>query len=182
KPNTWRDLIDVCLDLCAKKYTAPQRLAIGGRSAGGITVGRALTERPDLFAAVIDGVGWSNPLRYVAEQNGYGEEPEWGRISEQAGYRALKGIDSYQAVRPGTAYPAVLLTTGVTDPRVAPFHVAKMAARLQACTSSGKPVLLRVDFDAGHGIGSTRAQQDREAADTYAFLLWQTGVRAFQPA
>jgi prolyl oligopeptidase len=182
KPNTWRDLIDVCLDLCAKKYTAPQRLAIGGRSAGGITVGRALTERPDLFAAVIDGVGWSNPLRYVAEQNGYGEEPEWGRIDEASGYQALKSIDSYQAVRPGTAYPAVLLTTGVTDPRVAPFHVGKMTARLQACTSSGKPILLRVDFDAGHGIGSTRAQQDREAADTYAFLLWQTGVKAYQPS
>jgi prolyl oligopeptidase len=182
KPNTWRDLIDVCLDLCAKKYTAPQRLAIFGRSAGGITVGRALTERPDLFAAVVDGVGWSNPLRYVAEQNGYGEEPEWGSISEEAGYRALKGIDSYQAVKPGVPYPAVLLTTGVTDPRVAPFHVGKMTARLQACSSSGKPILLRVDFDAGHGIGSTRAQQDREAADTYAFLLWQTGVKAYQPA
>ena len=182
KPNTWRDLIDVCLDLCAKKYTAPERLAIFGRSAGGITVGRALTERPDLFAAVIDGVGWSNPLRYVAEQNGYGEEPEWGSISEEAGYRALKGIDSYQAVKPGVPYPAVLLTTGVTDPRVAPFHVGKMAARLQACSSSGKPILLRVDFDAGHGVGSTRAQQDREAADTYAFLLWQTGVKAYQPA
>ncbi len=181
KPNTWRDLIAVCEDMCAKKYTAPARLAIGGRSAGGITVGRALTERPDLFAAVIDGVGWSNPLRYVAEQNGYGEEPEWGAISDPAGYRALKSIDSYQAVKNGVAYPAVLLTTGVTDPRVAPFHVAKMTARLQAASSSGKPVLLRVDFDAGHGIGSTRAQQDREALDTYAFLLWQTGAPRYQP-
>ncbi|HME40067.1 MAG TPA: prolyl oligopeptidase family serine peptidase [Steroidobacteraceae bacterium] len=173
KPNTWRDLIAVCEDLCAKKYTSPRHLAIGGRSAGGITVGRALTERPDLFAAVVDGVGWSNPLRYVAEQNGYGEEPEWGAISDPNGYRALKSIDSYQSVKDGTPYPAVLLTTGVTDPRVAPFHVAKMAARLQAATSSGKPILLRVDYDAGHGIGSTRSQQDREAADTYAFLLWQ---------
>jgi prolyl oligopeptidase len=182
KPNTWRDLIDVCAQLCEQKYTARERLAIGGRSAGGITVGRAMTERPELFAAVIDGVGWSNPLRYVAEQNGYGEEPEWGAISEEAGYRALKLIDSYQAVKDGVAYPAVLLTTGVTDPRVGPFHVAKMAARLQAASSSGKPVLLRVDFDAGHGIGSTRAQQDREAADTYAFLLWQTGVKDYQPA
>jgi prolyl oligopeptidase len=182
KPNTWRDLIDVCEDLCANKYTTPARLAIGGRSAGGITVGRAMAERPELFAAVIDGVGWSNPLRYVAEQNGYGEEPEWGAISDEAGYRALKLIDSYQAVRDGVAYPAVLLTTGVTDPRVAPFHVAKMTARLQAATSSGKPILLRVDFDAGHGIGSTRSQQDREAADTYAFLLWRTGVKAYQPA
>ena len=173
KPNTWRDLIAVCEDIIAKKYTSPQHLAIGGRSAGGITVGRAMTERPDLFAAVVDGVGWSNPLRYVAEQNGYGEEPEWGAINDPAGYRALKSIDSYQAVKDGTAYPAVLLTTGVTDPRVAPFHVAKMTARLQAATSSGKPILLRVDYDAGHGMGSTRSQQDREAADTYAFLLWQ---------
>ena len=181
KPNTWRDLIAVCEDLCTRKYTAPARLAIGGRSAGGITMGRAITERPDLFAAVIDGVGWSNPLRYVVEQNGYGEEPEWGAISAEAGYRALKSIDSYQAVNDHVAYPAVLLTTGVTDPRVAPFHVAKMTARLQAATGSGKPILLRVDFDAGHGIGSTRAQQDREAADTFAFLLWQTGVKAYQP-
>jgi prolyl oligopeptidase len=181
KPNTWRDLIAVCEELIAKKYTSVEHLAIGGRSAGGITVGRALTERPDLFAAVIDGVGWSNPLRYTQEQDGYGEEPEWGAIADPAGYRALKGIDSYQSIKDGTAYPAVLLTTGVTDPRVAPFHVAKMAARLQAASSSGKPILLRVDYDAGHGIGSTRAQQDREAADTYAFLLWQlkaSGPRA----
>jgi prolyl oligopeptidase len=173
KPNTWRDLIAVCEELIAKKYTSSAHLSIGGRSAGGITVGRALTERPELFAAVIDGVGWSNPLRYVVEQNGFGEEPEWGAITDPAGYKALKSIDSYQSVKDGTRYPAVLLTTGVTDPRVAPFHVAKMAARLQVASNSGKPILLRVDYDAGHGIGSTRAQQDREAADTYAFLLWQ---------
>ena len=173
KPNTWRDLIAVCEDLCAQKWTSPRQLAIGGRSAGGIAVGRAMTERPDLFAAVIDGVGWSNPLRYVAEPNGYGEEPEWGAIREEKGYRALKAIDSYHAVRDGVKYPAVLLTTGVTDPRVAPFHVAKMTARLQAATGSDNPILLRVDYDAGHGIGSTRSQADREAADTYAFLLWR---------
>ena len=173
KPNTWRDLIAVCEDLCAKQYSSPRRLAIGGRSAGGITVGRAMTERPDLFAAVIDGVGWSNPLRYTAEQDGFGEEPEWGAISDPKGYEALKSIDSYHAVKDGTPYPAVLLTTGVTDPRVAPYNVAKMTARLQAASTSGKPILLRVDYDAGHGIGSTRSQQDRESADTYAFLLWQ---------
>jgi len=174
KPNTWRDLIAVCEDMDAKGYTSPAHTAIGGRSAGGITMGRALTERPDLFAAVISGVGWHNPLRYVAEQNGYGEEPEWGAISDPNGYKALKSIDSYQAVEDGGKYPAILLTTGVTDPRVAPFHPAKMAARLQAATASGKPVLLRVDFDAGHGMGSTRDQQDREAADTYAFILANT--------
>ena len=181
KPNTWRDLIAVCEDLIARKYTSSAHLGIGGRSAGGIAVGRALTERPELFAAAVDGVGWSNPLRYVAEQNGYGEEPEWGAISDPHGYKALRSIDSYQAVKDGTPYPAVLLTTGVTDPRVAPFHAAKMTARLQAASSSRKPVLLRVDYDAGHGVGSTRAQQDREAADTYAFLLWQLNGRRKRP-
>ncbi|NVM74812.1 prolyl oligopeptidase [Duganella sp. SG902] len=175
KPNTWRDLIAVCEDMQAKGYTSPAYQAIGGRSAGGITMGRALEERPDLFAAVVSGVGWHNPLRYVAEQNGYGEEPEWGAIADPAGFKALKSIDSYQQVVDGAKYPAVLLTTGVTDPRVAPFHPAKMAARLQAATASGKPVLLRVDFDAGHGMGSTRAQQDAETADTYAFILSQVG-------
>ncbi len=174
KPNTWRDLIAVCEDLQAKGYTSPAHTAIGGRSAGGIAVGRALEERPDLFGAVVSGVGWHNPLRYVAEQNGYAEEPEWGAIADAEGYKALKSIDSYQQVVDGTAYPAILLTTGVTDPRVAPFHPAKMAARLQTATSSGKPVLLRVDFDAGHGMGSTRAQQDAEMADTYAFILAHT--------
>jgi prolyl oligopeptidase len=91
-------------------------------------------------------------------------------------------MDSYQAVKSGVAYPAVLCTTGVTDPRVAPFHVAKFAARLQAATVSAKPVLLRVDFDAGHGVGSTRSQSDALSADTYAFVLWRTGVKGFQPA
>jgi len=86
KPNTWRDLIAVCDELIAKKYTSSKHLAIGGRSAGGITVGRAMTERPDLFAAVIDGVGWSNPLRYVVEENGYGEEPEWGGVSRRVAH------------------------------------------------------------------------------------------------
>jgi prolyl oligopeptidase len=81
-------MIAVCEDVIDKKYTSSSHLAIGGRSAGGITVGRALTERPDLFAAVVNGVGWSNPMRYVAEQNGYGEEPEWGAICDPNGYKA----------------------------------------------------------------------------------------------
>jgi prolyl oligopeptidase len=74
-----------------------------------------MTERPDLFAAVVGGVGWFNPLRYVVEPNGYGEEPEWGAIREEEGYRVLRGIDSYQSVKGGTKYPACLLATGVTD-------------------------------------------------------------------
>jgi prolyl oligopeptidase len=89
-------------------------------------------------------------------------------------------MDAYQAIKPGTSYPAVLCVTGATDPRVAPWHVAKFAARLQASTSSKNPVLLRVDFDAGHGLGSTRTQRDALAADIYSFVLWRTGVKGFQ--
>jgi prolyl oligopeptidase len=90
-------------------------------------------------------------------------------------------MDAYHHVKDGVAYPAVLLTTGINDPRVAPWEPAKMTARLQAATTSGKPILLRIDYDAGHGIGSTKLQDDEEEADTDAFLLWQLGDPAFQP-
>lgn len=180
KPNTWRDLIAVCETLIADKLTNPKQLAITGTSAGGITVGRAMTERPDLFAAAISNVGWSNPIRYTAEQN-VSDIDEWGPIVDAKSFRIMYDMDSYQAVKNGTPYPAVLCVTGATDPRVAPWHVTKFAARLQAATSSANPVLLRVDFDAGHGVGSTRSQSDALAADMYGFVLWRTGAKDFQP-
>ena len=90
-------------------------------------------------------------------------------------------MDAYQHVKPNTPYPAVLLTTGANDPRVAPWQAAKMTARLQASTSSGKPILLRVEYDAGHGIGSTKSQRDAEFADDLAFLFWQLGVAGYAP-
>jgi prolyl oligopeptidase len=90
-------------------------------------------------------------------------------------------MDAYQHVKANTPYPAVLLTTGVNDPRVAPWEAAKMTARLQAATSSGKPILLRVDYDAGHGMGSTKSQRDTEYADDIAFLFWQLGVKGYAP-
>lgn len=172
KPNTWRDLISVCETLIMDRVTSPRHLAILGTSAGGITVGRALTERPDLFAAVIDNVGWTNPLRYVAEQN-VSDIEEWGPMVDEASFKIMREMDAYQSIKDGTKYPAVLCVTGATDPRVAPWHVAKFAARLQAASASGKPVLLRVDFDAGHGVGSTRSQSDALAADMYSFVLSQ---------
>lgn len=181
KPNTWRDLIDVCDDLVRQGIAVREKLAINGGSAGGVTVGRAMTERPDLCSAVISNVGWSNCLRYVAEQNSFGEIEEWGSIDDEQGFRDLYEIDSYVHVQDGVNYPAVMFTTGATDPRVAPFHAAKMAARMQAANPNGNPVLLRVDFDAGHGIGSTRTQADELSADNLAFALWQAGAPNFQP-
>ncbi len=180
KPNTWRDFIDVCEALVAAKITSPAKLAISGTSAGGIAVGRAMTERPDLFAAIVANVGWMNPLRYMAEQN-IADIDEWGPMVDAESFRVMQAMDSVQAVRDGTPYPAVLAITGATDPRVAPWHVAKFAARVQAASTSGRPVLLRVDFEAGHGIGSTRAQADALAADLYAFVLWRCGAKGFTP-
>jgi prolyl oligopeptidase len=106
--------------------------------------------------------------------------PEFGTVKESDGFKALYAMDAYQHVKP-SAYPAVLLTTGVNDPRVAPWQAAKMTARLQAATNSSKPVLLRVDYDAGHGMGSTKSQRDIELADELAFLFWQFGMPEFQP-
>jgi prolyl oligopeptidase len=85
-------------------------------------------------------------------------------------------------VREGVAYPAIIFSTGANDPRVAPWHMAKMTARVQAATSSGRPVLLRIDYDAGHGIGSSASQYESELADLWSFALWQMGDPAFQPA
>lgn len=179
KANTWRDLIAVCETLIADKVTGPKKLAIMGKSAGGITVGRAMTERPDLFAAVICDVGWTNPIRYTAEQTA--DIDEWGPIVDAKSFKIMYDMDAYQAIRPATPYPAVLCVTGASDPRVSSWHLAKFAARLQVATSSQNPVLLRIDFDAGHGMGSTRAQSDALTADMYAFVLWRTGQKGFQP-
>lgn len=181
KHNTWGDLIAAAEKLIADKWTSAAKLAIRGGSAGGITVGRSLTERPHLFAAVISQVGVSNNLRAEFSQNGPPNVPEFGSVKTADGFKGLYEMDSYQHVKDGTKYPAVLLTTGMTDPRVDPWQAGKMAARVQKATASGKPVLLRVDFQAGHGIGSTRTQRDEEFGDIFAFILWQAGVAGFQP-
>ncbi|GAA0731887.1 prolyl oligopeptidase family serine peptidase [Sphingomonas japonica] len=177
KPNTWRDLIDCCETLIAQGHTSKRQLAIVGGSAGGIAVGRAMTERPDLFAAVISKVGMSNPLRAEFEPNGQPNVPEFGSIKDAAGFRALKAMDSYHAVNDGVRYPAVLLTTSSNDARVAPHNAAKMAARLQAADPRGT-ALLRIDFDGGHDMNDlSKAKSDAEYADDFAFILATTKGR-----
>jgi prolyl oligopeptidase len=140
-----------------------------------------LTWRPDLFGVILDLVGMSDTLRFETEPNGPPNVSEFGTVKTEAGFHALYAMGAYEHVRDGTAYPAVLFSTGANDPRVAPWHMAKMAARVQAATSSGRPVLLRVDYDAGHGIGSTRSQREALQADLWSFALWQMGDPAFQP-
>ena len=175
KPNTWRDLIACCELLVAQGWTAPDRLALEGGSAGGIAVGRAMTERPDLFAAVISKVGMSNPLRAEFEPNGQPNIPEFGSVKTREGFQALKAMDSYHAVKDGVRYPAVLLETGVNDSRVAPHNAAKMAARLQAADPRNV-ALLRVDFDSGHVLaGRSKESVDEEFADDFTFVLTHIG-------
>jgi len=183
KPNTWRDLIDVCEHLIAQGWTSPAKLGITGGSAGGITVGRALTERPDLFAVVVPAVGCLNQLRNEFSQNGPPNIAEFGSVTTEDGFRGLYEMDALHHVVDGTRYPAVLMTHGMTDPRVEPWNSGKMAARLRVASAPDSgPILLRVEFDAGHGLGSTRTQQDDESADVHAFFLQQVGHPEFLPA
>jgi len=181
KTNSHRDLIACAEYLVRERWTKPSLMAIEGRSAGGITVGMALTERPDLFRVVFSGVGDSNALRAEQETDGAANSLEYGTTKVEAGFKALYAVDATQHVRQGVRYPAVLLTTGMNDPRVAPWQPGKMAARLQAANPHGRPVLLLVDFDAGHGMGSTKAQRDQELADQMAFFYWQIGRKGYQP-
>ena len=181
KQHTIDDFIACGRWLVAHHYTSPSHLAGEGTSAGGITIGGAITQAPGLFAAALDVVGISDALRMEFAPNGPPNIPEFGSQKTAAGFHDLNGADAYLHVRDGVAYPAVMLITGINDPRVAPWELAKFAARLQAATSSGRPILLRVDYDAGHGfLAASRAQSDLLLADQYSFLLWQLGDPGFR--
>jgi prolyl oligopeptidase len=181
KPNTWRDMIASAHYLIDARYTSSARLGITGGSAGGITVGRFMTEDPSLAAVVIDEVGVSNASRSEFSPNGPPNIPEFGTVTDPVGFKGLYEMDAYLHVKDGVAYPSVLLTTGLNDPRVSSWEPTKMTARLQAATASKNPVLLRIETDAGHGIGSTLSQRDHQIADILAFLLWRTGDPRYQP-
>jgi len=179
KPNSWKDFIAAAEYLVAQKYTSPARLAIWGGSAGGILVGRSMTERPDLFAAVVSSVGLSDMVRAELTPNGALNIPEFGTHTTEAGFRALLAMSPYHHITDRTRYPAVLLTHGVNDPRVDVWHSSKAAARLRAAVKDvpgARPVLLRLDYQSGHGVGDTREQRNAERADVLAFLLWQFGL------
>ena len=180
KHNTWGDLIACSEFLIARGITAPGKLFIMGGSAGGITMGRSLTERPDLFAGVLDLVPAANTLRAEFTAGGPANIPEFGSITNAVGASNLYEMDSIQHIKKGTQYPAVMITTGLNDPRVAPWEPAKLAAALQA-SGTAKPILLRIDAEAGHGIGSTKTQGDDLAADCVAFVFWRAGLPEWQP-
>jgi prolyl oligopeptidase len=180
KSNSWLDFIACAQYLINEKYTAPAHLIGQGASAGGLMVGRAITERPDLFSAAIINFGGVDMMRIDTTGDGGPNIEEFGSTTTEEGFKALYAMSPLQHVKDGTPYPAVLLTTGINDPRVNPWQPGKMAARLQAATSSGKPVLLYVDYEAGHGGNSEKSYRE-DSANEWSFALWQSGALEFQP-
>jgi prolyl oligopeptidase len=174
KPNTWRDLIACGEQLIASGYTSRDKLFIIGGSAGGITMGRAMEERPDLFAGVFDLVPAANMVRSEYGVSGPANIPEFGTTKDEKGFENLLAMDTIQHVKPGVKYPPIIITTGLNDPRVSSWMPAKLAATLRAA-GDPSPVLFRVDEKAGHGIGSTKTQNDELYADVVAFILANAG-------
>jgi prolyl oligopeptidase len=177
KQNVFDDFYACARALVDKGYTRPEHLAINGRSNGGLLMGAALTQHPEMYRAVVSGVGIYDMLRVELSPNGAFNIPEYGTVKDPALFRALHAYSPYHRVADRVAYPAVLLTTGANDPRVDPYHSRKMTARLQAATASDRAILLRASADVGHGIGSPLGAVIDEAADSYAFLLHELGMR-----
>lgn len=182
KPNTWKDAIATAEYLIDQKYSSSDHLAIWGGSAGGIFVGRSITERPDLFAAAIPMVGAMNPVRMEETPNGPVNTPEFGTVKDPDEFRGLVEMDSYLHLEKGTKYPATLITAGMNDPRVIAWEPAKFAAKLAADNGGDKPILFWTDFEAGHGIGDSKSKSFQSFADVFSFALWQTGHPKFQPS
>ena len=181
KPNTWKDLNACAEYLISHKYTSASKLGCGSASAGGILIGRAVTERPDLYKVAIPKVGCLNATRSEFTPNGPVNIPEFGTVANEKEAKALIEMDALHHVKPGTKYPALLITTGFNDPRVSSWEPAKFAAAMQNASASENPVLLMVNYKGGHFGGSTKSEQFDEIAREYAFLLWQCGDPDFQP-
>jgi prolyl oligopeptidase len=176
KQHSFDDFVAAAEWLIGQGWTRPDRLAIAGGSNGGLLMGAVLTQRPELFGAVVIQVPLLDMLRYHRFLIARLWIPEYGSPDDAEAYRWLRAYSPYHHVRPGAAYPAVLLATAESDTRVDPMHARKMAARLQAATSSGRPVLLRLEARAGHGAGKPLAKVLDELTDTWTFVFSALGV------
>lgn len=178
KQNVFDDFEAVVRHFITTGYSNSKRIAVVGGSNGGLLVGALITQHPELVRAAVIQVGILDMLRSELSANGAFNVVEFGTVKEKSLFDALYAYSPYHRVRDGVNYPATLLTAGLNDGRVEPMHSFKMAARLQAATASGRPVLLTVDADAGHGIGTKRKTRIARTAEQYAFLLEELGVAA----
>ncbi|MBR6981305.1 MAG: S9 family peptidase [Prevotella sp.] len=172
KQNVFDDFIAATEWLIAQRYTTAQKVAIQGGSNGGLLVGACMTQRPDLFAAAIPQVGVMDMLRYHKFTIGWNWAPDYGTSEDSREmFEYLLGYSPLHNLRPGTSYPATLVTTADHDDRVVPAHSFKFAATLQACQTGDAPVLIRIDSKAGHGGGKPMAKVLDEQADIYGFIM-----------
>ena len=176
KQNSFDDFIAAAEWLIAEGYTSPTRLAAAGGSNGGLLMGAVLTQRPDLFRAVVIQVPLLDMLRYHRFLIARLWIPEYGSAEDPEQFPWLRAYSPYHHVREGVAYPAVLLATAESDSRVDPMHARKMAARLQAATASPRPILLRLESRAGHGAGKPLNKMLEELTDTWTFVFSELGV------
>jgi prolyl oligopeptidase len=176
KQNSFDDFVAAAEWLIREGYTRPERLAAQGGSNGGLLMGAVLTQRPDLFRAMVVQVPLLDMLRYHLFQIARLWIPEYGSPDKPEEFAWLRAYSPYHHVRPGTAYPAVLIATAESDTRVDPMHARKMTARLQAATTSPRPVLLRLESRAGHGAGKPFSKQLDELTDTWTFVFSELGV------
>lgn len=178
RQNVFDDFIAAAEYLIAEKYTSSDRLAIQGGSNGGLLVGAAMTQRPELFRAVICQVPLLDMLRYHNFQIAKLWIPEYGSAENPEQFKFIYAYSPYHHVKEGTLYPATLIMTADTDTRVDPMHAKKMAARLQAMAKNrpDRPILLRIEPKAGHGAGKPVSKLIEESADAWSFLFWQLGV------
>jgi prolyl oligopeptidase len=177
KQNVFDDFIACAEYLIKSKYTSPDKLAIEGWSNGGLLMGAALTQRPDLFRAVVSHVGIYDMLRAENFPNGAFNVTEYGTVKEKDQFNALYAYSPYHHVKDGTDYSAVMFLTGANDGRVDPMNSRKMTARLQAATHPMHPIFLRTSSSAGHGFGTALGERIDEDADVFAFLFDQLGMK-----
>jgi prolyl oligopeptidase len=180
KPNTWKDAIATAEYLIEKGYSNPKKISIFGGSAGGILVGRSITERPDLFVAASPRVGCMNTVRSEETPNGPINTPEFGTVKDPEEFKGLLAMDSYHHLKPGTKYPATLITAGMNDPRVIAWEPAKFAAKMQHDNKGDSPILFYTNFEGGHGGRTTLTQTLNEYSSMFSFFYWQSGHPDFK--
>lgn len=179
KPNTWKDLIACTEYMIDQKYTSKNNTVICGGSAGGIMVGGAMTERPDLFKVALVDAGVLNPLRRSSYSGGSSYK-EYGKIEDSIECMALIEMDAYLKIKKDVIYPATFLNVGINDTRVAPWMSGKYIAKLQSYNTSNNPMLFKVKYDEGHSGGSSSNSVYQDWASKFSFALWQTGHPDYQ--
>lgn len=177
KQNVFDDFIAAAEYLIANKYTSVDKLAISGGSNGGLLVGACMTQRPDLYAVALPAVGVMDMLRFHKFTVGWGWSVEYGNSDDPAQFEYLYRYSPLHNLRPDTCYPATLITTADHDDRVVPAHSFKFAAELQRVQTCDRPVLIRIETNAGHGAGKPTSKRIEEAADTYSFVFYNTGAK-----